>query len=50
VSGQASSTLTNSSVALQSVQLNLGGSGQLRAEAVTDLLNRSESVSGSASA
>jgi hypothetical protein len=50
VSGQASSTLSNSSVALQSVQLNLGGSGQLRAEAVTDLLNRSESVSGSASA
>ena len=50
VSGQASSNLSNSSVALQSVQLNLGGSGQLRAEAVTDLLNRSESVSGSASA
>jgi Ca2+-binding RTX toxin-like protein len=50
VSGQASSSLSNSSVALQSVVLNLGGSGQLRAEALTDLLNRSESVSGSASA
>jgi hypothetical protein len=50
VSGQASSSLSNSSVALQSVLLNLGGTGQLRAEAVTDLLNRSESVSGSASA
>ena len=50
VSGQASSSLSNSSVALQSVLLNLGGAGQLRAEAVTDLLNRSESVSGSASA
>jgi hypothetical protein len=50
VSGQASSSLSNSSVALQSVLLNLGGTGQLRAEALTDLLNRSESVSGSASA
>jgi hypothetical protein len=50
VSGQASSSLSNSSVALQSVLINLGGTGQLRAEAVTDLLNRSESVSGSASA
>jgi hypothetical protein len=50
VSGQASSSLSTSSVALQSVLLNLGGSGQLRAEAVTDLLKRSESVSGSASA
>jgi hypothetical protein len=50
VSGQASSSLSNSSVALQSVLINLGGTGQLRAEAVTDLLNRSETVSGSASA
>jgi len=50
VSGQASSSLSNSSVALQSVLINLGGTGLLRAEAVTDLLNRSETVSGSASA
>jgi len=50
VAGQATSNLSHSSVALQSVQLTLGGSGQLRAEALTDLLNRSESVSGHASA
>ena len=50
VSGQATSSLSNSSVALNSVLVNVGASGQLRAEAVTDLLSRAESVSGSANA
>jgi hypothetical protein len=50
VSGQATSSLSNSSVALNSVLVNVGANGQLRAEAVTDLLSRAESVSGSANA
>ena len=50
VSGQATSSLANSSVALDSVAVNLGSAGQLRAEAITDLLSRAESVSGSANA
>jgi hypothetical protein len=50
IAGQAGSDLSHSSVALQSVQLIVGGNGQLRAEAVTNLFSRSESVSGQASA
>ena len=50
VSGQASSNLSNSSVALQSVQLTLAGTAQIRAEALTELLSRSQSVSSNASA
>ena len=50
VAGQASSSLSGSSVAIDSVLVNLGATGQVRVEAVTDLLNRAESVSGSANA
>jgi len=50
VSGQATSSLSNSSVALNSVLVNVGANGQLRAEAVSNLLSRAGSVSGSANA
>jgi hypothetical protein len=50
VAGQASSSLSGSSVAIDSLLVNLGSTGQVRVEAVTDLLNRAESVSGSANA
>jgi hypothetical protein len=50
VVGQASSSLSGSSVAIDSVLVNLGATGQVRVEAVTDLLNRAESVSGAANA
>jgi hypothetical protein len=50
VAGQATSSLSNSSVALNSVLVNVGANGQLRAEAVSNLLSRAESVSGSANA
>jgi len=50
VAGQASSSLSGSSVAIDSLLVNLGATGQVRVEAVTDLLNRAESVSGAANA
>jgi hypothetical protein len=50
VAGQASSSLSGSSVGIDSLLVNLGSTGQVRVEAVTDLLNRAESVSGSANA
>ena len=50
VSGQATSSLNNGSVAINAVAVNMGSSGQLRAVAVTDLLSRAVSVSGSANA
>jgi hypothetical protein len=50
VSGQATSSLNNGSVALNAVVVNMGSSGQLRAVAVTELLSRAVSVSGSANA
>ncbi len=46
VSGQATSSLSNRSVALDTLLINLGANGQLQAEAVADVLSRAASVSG----
>jgi len=50
VLGQATSELSNSSIGLKNLNLTVGGTSQVRAEALSDLLSRAQTSSGDANA
>jgi hypothetical protein len=50
VLGQATSDLSNSSIGLKNLNLTVGGTSQVRAEALSDLLSRAQTSSGDANA